>query len=160
MRQEVLSALFIPIPPMHRLVLIILPLSSVYLALAINLPIRSFRSGSSHLSKRGNLTGVSIQNGGNVIYGADINLGGNNFSVVLDSGRHVHPHSPLPFLTHPTPSSDLWVAGTVSNTTDTGKQVSVAYAVGNVNGTYIPPCEPTKLKVVLRERKPGFFDFR
>jgi hypothetical protein len=32
------------------------------------------------------------------------------------------------------------VAGTVTNTTDTGKQVSVAYAVGNVNGTYIPSC--------------------
>jgi hypothetical protein len=64
-----------------------------------------------------------------------------------------------PFFTHPTFSADLWVAGTVSNTNNTGKQVSVAYAVGNVNGTYIPSWGPTKLKVVLREHQPGFFDF-
>ena len=139
---------------------LILPLSSLHLALAITLPIRGFRSDSSHLSKRGNLTGTSIKNGGNVIYGADIKLGGNNFSVVLDSGRYTYPRSPLPFLTHPTLSADLWVAGTVSNTTDTGKPVSVAYAVGNVKGTYTPLWRPTKLKVVLRERQPGFFDFR
>ena len=138
---------------------LILPLSSLHLALAITLPIRGFRSDYSHLSKRSNVTGISIKNGGNIIYGADISLGGNNFSVVLDTGRHVYPRSFPPFLTHPTFSADLWVAGTVSNTSDTGKQVSVAYAVGNVNGTCIPSWGPTKLKVVLRERQPGFFDF-
>lgn len=150
---------FPPIPPSMRPLGLILPLSSLHLALSITLPIRGFRSDSNHLSKRSNLTGISIKNGGNVIYGADINLGGNNFSVVLDTGRHVYPRSP-PFLTHPTLSADLWVAGTVSKTNDTGKQVSVAYAVGNVKGTCIPLCWSTKLKVVLRERQPGFFDFR
>jgi hypothetical protein len=80
---------------------LILPLSSLHLALAITLPIRGFRSDSSHLSKRSNLTGISVKNGGNVIYGADINLGGNNFSVVLDTGRHVYPRSLPPFLTYP-----------------------------------------------------------
>jgi hypothetical protein len=139
---------------------LILPLSSLHLALAITLPIRGFRSDSSHLSKRSNLTGISIKNGGNVIYGADINLGGNNFSVVLDTGRHVYPRSLPPFLTHPTLSSDLWVAGTVSNTNNTGKQVSVAYAVGNVNGTYIFLWGRAKLRMALREHQPGFFDFR
>jgi hypothetical protein len=125
---------------------LILPLSSVHLALAITLPIRGFRSDSSHLSKRSNLTGISIQNSGNVIYGAAISLGGDNFSVVLDTGRHVYLRFLLPFLTHPTLSADLWVAGTVSNTTDTGKQVSVAYAVGNVKGTYIPSWGPNQTK--------------
>ena len=86
-----------PIHSMRPLGLI-LPLSSLHLALAITLPIRGFRSDSSHLSKRSNVTGISIKNGGNVIYGADINLGGNNFSVVLDTGRHVYPRSPPPFL--------------------------------------------------------------
>lgn len=113
MRQRGFFRTFHPIPPMkHPLVLIFLPLSSVYLALAINLPIRGFHSHSSHISKRGNLTGVSIQNGGNVIYGADITLGGNNFSVVLDSGRHVYPPiSPFPFLlTQPPALTSGWLA--------------------------------------------------
>ncbi len=86
------------IPSSMRPLGLILSLSFVHLALAITLPIRGFLSHSSHLSRRGNLTGVSIKNGGNVIYGADINLGGNNFSVVLDTGRHVYPRSIPPFL--------------------------------------------------------------
>jgi hypothetical protein len=130
---------FYPSPSAMRSLGLILPLSSLHLALAITLPIRGFLPNPGHLSKRSNLTGISVKNGGNVIYGADINLGGNNFSVVLDTGRHVYLRSLLCFPTHPTLSADLWVAGTVSNTTDTGKQVSVAYAVGNVNGTRTPP---------------------
>lgn len=120
---------------MRLLGLIFLPLSSLHLAFAITFPVRGLRSGSSHLSKRNNITGISITNGGNVIYGANINLGGNNFSVVLDTGRHVYARFFLPFPAHASLSADLWVAGSVSNTTDTGKQVSVAYAVGNVKGT-------------------------
>jgi hypothetical protein len=126
---------YYPHPAMRLLWLIFLPLSSLHLAFAITFPVRGLRSGSSHLSKRNNITGISITNGGNVIYGADINLGGNNFSVVLDTGRHVYARFLLPFPAHATLSADLWVAGSVSNTTDTGKQVSVAYAVGNVKGT-------------------------
>ena len=110
-------------------------LSSLRLAFAITLPISGFRPATGHLSKRNNLTGISITNGGNVIYGTNISLGGNDFSVVLDTGRHVYPRSLLFSPTHPPLSADLWVAGSVSNTTDTGKQVSVAYAVGNVKGT-------------------------
>lgn len=126
---------------MMRPLRLILPLSSLHLALAITLPIRGFHSDSNHLSKRGNLTGIPIKNGGNVIYGSDINVGGNNFSVVLDTGRHVYPRSLLSFPTHPILSSDCWISGNVTNTTDTGKPVSVAYAVGNVNGTRtFPPC--------------------
>ncbi len=90
-------AVSIPQPSM-RLLGLVLPLSSIHLALAITFPIRGFLSDSNHLSKRSNLTGISIKNGGNLIYGADINLGGNNFSVVLDTGRHVYPRSLSPFL--------------------------------------------------------------
>jgi hypothetical protein len=45
----------------------------------------------------------------------------------------------FPFLSYsPNPSADLWVAGSVPNTKDTGKSVSVAYAVGNVKGADVP----------------------
>jgi hypothetical protein len=74
------------------LVHLIPPLFSIHLALAVSIPFRGYLSDSTHLSKRNNLTGISVTNGGNIIYGASINLGGNNFSVVLDTGRHVHPH--------------------------------------------------------------------
>lgn len=94
---------FILYPTEMRPLGLILPLSSLHLALAITLPIRGFRSDdSSHLSKRSNLTGISIKNGGNIIYGADITLGGNNFSVVLDTGRHVYLRS-LPLSYSPNP---------------------------------------------------------
>lgn len=115
---------------------LICPLFSIHLALALKIPIRGFISDSAptHLSKRNNLTGISITNGGNVMYGASIGLGGTNFSVVLDTGRHIF--SPFfRFLScSPNLSADLWVAGSVPSTQDTGKEVSVAYAVGNVNG--------------------------
>ena len=83
---------------------LILPLFSIHLALALKIPIRGFISdyGSTHLSKRNNLTGIPITNGGNVIYGASVGLGGNNFSVVLDTGRHVYPHSSVFCFTYST----------------------------------------------------------
>jgi hypothetical protein len=61
----------------------------VHLAAATIIPFRAFPSDTVNLSKRSNLTGVPIKNGGNVIYGTNISLGGTNFNVVLDSGRHV-----------------------------------------------------------------------
>ena len=71
---------------------------SVHLAAATIIPFRAIRSDTTNLSKRSNLTGVSIQNGGNVIYGTNITLGGTSFNVVLDSGRRVYLlFSPLPF---------------------------------------------------------------
>lgn len=125
------------------------PLLSIHVALAITIPIRGFFPDSTHLSKRNNLTGISITNGGNIIYGASINLGGNNFSVVLDTGRHVHPRSFAFFFYSPNLSADLWVAGSVSSTQNTGKSVSVAYAVGNVQGTDGFPYGGYQTKAVL-----------
>jgi hypothetical protein len=63
---------------------------SVHLAAAITIPFRAFHSETGNLSKRSNITGVPITNGGNVIYGTNITLGGATFNVVLDSGRRVH----------------------------------------------------------------------
>src|SRR5712671_1607061 len=64
----------------------------IHLTNAVIIPFRGFTTDNvNHLSKRNNLTGIPVKNQGNVIYGADITLGGNNFSVILDSGRHVYP---------------------------------------------------------------------
>ncbi|KAH9969732.1 aspartic peptidase A1 [Russula dissimulans] len=91
----------------------------LHLANAIIIPFRGFTTdNANHLSKRNNLTGIPIKNGGNVIYGANITLGGDNFTVVLDSG-----------------SPDLWVAAaSVPGAIPSGKEASIAYAIGNVAG--------------------------
>jgi hypothetical protein len=68
-------------------------LFSVRLAAAIIIPFRAFPSETVNLSKRSNVTGVPLQNGGNVIYGTNISLGGTSFNVVLDSGRCVYFYS-------------------------------------------------------------------
>ncbi|KAI0248605.1 acid protease [Lactifluus subvellereus] len=94
-------------------------LAFIHLATAVIIPFRGFPRDTIHhdLSKRGGVTGVSIENGGNVLYAANITLGGTSFGVVLDTG-----------------SSDLWVAGDVPGTQDTGKSASIAYAVGEAKG--------------------------
>ncbi|KAF7298775.1 Aspartic peptidase A1 [Mycena indigotica] len=63
---------------------------------------------------------VPISNNGNAAYMANITLGGVGVSVILDTG-----------------SSDLWVSfpGTPPTTTDTGKSISLNYAVGSASGT-------------------------
>ena len=71
---------------------------SVHLTAATIIPFHAIRSDTTNLSKRSNLTGVPIQNGGNVIYGTNITLGGTSFNVVLDTGRRVYfVFSPLRF---------------------------------------------------------------
>jgi hypothetical protein len=65
----------------------------VHLTAALKIPFRGFRRDTVHLSKRNSLTGVPIENGGNVLYAANITLGGTGFLVVLDTGRHVYIHS-------------------------------------------------------------------
>ncbi|EIW59384.1 acid protease [Trametes versicolor FP-101664 SS1] len=61
---------------------------------------------------------TSVGNIGDVQYTTDITLGGSKFSVQIDTG-----------------SSDLWVAGTVPNSKDTGKAAKVQYAVDGVQGS-------------------------
>ncbi|KAF9013317.1 aspartic peptidase domain-containing protein [Cyathus striatus] len=59
-----------------------------------------------------------LTNNADLGYYVDISLGGQYFHVLIDTG-----------------SSDLWVAGHVGNSTDTGHQGSVSYAIGGVNGS-------------------------
>ncbi|KAF8306322.1 acid protease [Clavulina sp. PMI_390] len=50
-------------------------------------------------------------------YVANITIGGANFNVILDTG-----------------SSDLWVTGTIPNSSDTGTPASITYAIGDASG--------------------------
>jgi len=37
----------------------------------------------------------------------------------------------------PNPSADLWVFGSVPGAEDQGKQVSIQYSIGNIQGMYV-----------------------
>ncbi|KAF5319957.1 hypothetical protein D9611_010985 [Ephemerocybe angulata] len=60
---------------------------------------------------------LNLTNAGDLSYCAELELNGQVFKVLVDTG-----------------SADLWVAGTVPNSIDTGLQGEVTYAVGNVKG--------------------------
>ncbi|KAF5360512.1 hypothetical protein D9756_004880 [Leucocoprinus leucothites] len=68
---------------------------------------RLFRRGSP----------ISLNNSGDVSYHAEIFLGGQPFSALIDTG-----------------SSDLWIAGSVQQGNDTGQNASIIYAIDNVAG--------------------------
>ncbi|KAF9783229.1 acid protease [Thelephora terrestris] len=69
-------------------------------------------------SKRGNILGSStLSNSADISYYANVTLGGVSFSVLIDTG-----------------SSDLWVAGSVPNAKETGKNSGVTYAIGAIQG--------------------------
>ena len=75
---------------MHPLPLLLSPLFLSHLVTAVSFPLRGY-SRDTHtlnLSKRNNLTGVSIKNANDILYGVNITLGGTSFGVVLDTGRH------------------------------------------------------------------------
>ncbi|KAI6124124.1 aspartic peptidase domain-containing protein [Pisolithus croceorrhizus] len=73
-------------------------------------PARAARqSSSSHV--------LSVGNTQNSFYYTNITLGSQTISVMLDTG-----------------SSDLWVTGSVLNAQDTGKSLTLSYAVGNAAG--------------------------
>ncbi|KAI0784762.1 acid protease [Abortiporus biennis] len=110
-----------------------LPTSLVFLlfgftSYAVNIPF-TVRTNPfpSHLHARDANTSTStasssaaiapVHNTKNAEYIANITLGGRLIPVLLDTG-----------------SSDLWVTGDVPNTKDTGKSVSLSYAVGNAAG--------------------------
>ncbi|KAN0127405.1 Aspartic peptidase domain containing protein, partial [Lactarius tabidus] len=67
------------------------------------------------LSKRSHISG--LDNGQNLRYLTNFTLGGNQYSASIDTG-----------------SSDLWVAGVVPNSNDTGVSTSVQYAIGAISG--------------------------
>ncbi|KAI0647783.1 acid protease [Trametes meyenii] len=71
------------------------------------------------LENRADVVGnASVGNLGDVEYTTDITLGGQKFTVQIDTG-----------------SSDLWVAGSVPNTAQTGKTAKVQYAVEAIQGS-------------------------
>ncbi|KAL0563816.1 hypothetical protein V5O48_018245 [Marasmius crinis-equi] len=75
-------------------------------------------SSDNTLSRRGNVDGSSpLKNDADISYYANVTLNGQSFSALIDTG-----------------SGDLWVAGTVPNSKDTGKKATVNYAVGKVQG--------------------------
>jgi hypothetical protein len=98
-RNVVSKTLFLlPFPPSSMRQLGLIPsLAFIHLSAAVIIPFRGFPRDTVHLSKRNNLTGVPIENGGNVLYASNITLGGTSFSVVLDTGRHVFLYSPFDF---------------------------------------------------------------
>ncbi|KAI8978776.1 acid protease [Trametes punicea] len=70
------------------------------------------------LDRRASIVGnTSVGDAGDIDYSTDITLGGKKFSVLIDTG-----------------SSDLWVAGSVPNTQQTGRSAQVQYAVGEIEG--------------------------
>jgi len=112
---------------------------------------------NSRHSKRGNIIGSStLSNAGDISYYTNITLGGGSFSVLigvcdplslrlmlnsntLDTGRYIYRVSKENKKTRITLtlhmcSSDLWVAGSVPEATETGKNSGVTYAIGSVKG--------------------------
>ncbi|KAH7914245.1 aspartic peptidase domain-containing protein [Hygrophoropsis aurantiaca] len=68
---------------------------------------------------------IPVGNTQNSFYYSNLTLGGRSISVMLDTG-----------------SSDLWVTGSVPNAQDSGKSVTLSYAVGTAAGDiYTAPLE-------------------
>ncbi|TFY58045.1 hypothetical protein EVJ58_g6658 [Rhodofomes roseus] len=100
-----------------------IPLLVSFLALptelvgAIRLDVHG-RRARHPLQRRGSVTGSSgLTDSNNIQYYVNLTLGGQDFEVEIDTG-----------------SADLYVAGSVTNSKDTGKSAGVTYAVGAVNG--------------------------
>ncbi|KAH9037651.1 acid protease [Lactarius pseudohatsudake] len=89
------------------------------LATYIDLPRRS-----GPLFARSFTSGLDAFNGS---YNINITLGGNQYSVIIDTG-----------------SSDLWVAGVVPQAKDTGADASIQYAIGSAAG----PVKTAQLEIL------------
>jgi hypothetical protein len=87
---------------------------------------------SPFVHKREHISG--LDNAQNLKYFANITLGGKSFSVEIDTGRQATNITFSLFNLQLLFSSDLWVAGDVPNSNDTGVSAGVQYAVGGVNG--------------------------
>ncbi|OJA17759.1 hypothetical protein AZE42_04864 [Rhizopogon vesiculosus] len=88
------------------------------LALRIPFDVRVETSATHHFPRQSSSNGiVPIGNTQNSFYFTNITLGGQNISVMLDTG-----------------SSDLWVTGSVSGAKDTGDSLTLSYAVGTAAG--------------------------
>ncbi|KAJ8080232.1 hypothetical protein PM082_017062 [Marasmius tenuissimus] len=75
-------------------------------------------SDGDALARRGNVDGsTSLTNEADLSYYANVTINGQSFAALIDTG-----------------SGDLWVAGNVPKSKDTGKKATVTYAVGTVQG--------------------------
>jgi len=103
---------------MHSLIPLSLFLTVLDVVHAVELPFH-VRTSTTPPPNRLGRRQVPISNNGNAAYIANLTLAGANVSVILDTG-----------------SSDLWVhfPGTAPSTTDTGKSLSLSYAVGSASG--------------------------
>ncbi|KAL4064161.1 aspartic peptidase domain-containing protein [Scleroderma yunnanense] len=88
-------------------------------ALAFRIPFSVHTSTNNiHFTRQSSSnTVLPVGNTQNAFYFTNITLGDRTISVMLDTG-----------------SSDLWVTGSVSNAQDTGKSLTLSYAVGNAAG--------------------------
>jgi len=69
---------------------------------------------TTHFPRQSSSNGIlPVGNTQNAFYYTNIMLGGQNISVMLDTG-----------------SSDLWVTGSIPGATDTGSSLKLSYAVG------------------------------
>lgn len=105
-------------------------LYSTFSVLALRIPfdahVQTPSNHATHFPRQSSSNGrVPIGNTQNIYYYTNITLGGQNISVMLDTG-----------------SSDLWVSGSVSGATDTGNSLKLSYAVGTAAGDiYTAPFE-------------------
>ena len=112
-------------------------------------------SGGSRFDRRASVVGnTSVGDVGDVEYTTDITLGGKKFTVQIDTGRCV---SKLCFrvILFTLRSSDLWVAGNVPNTKNTGHVTKVQYAVDSVEGIPYPSHARTRTILNTVANLPG-----
>ncbi|KAJ7791231.1 aspartic peptidase domain-containing protein [Mycena olivaceomarginata] len=87
-------------------------------ALRLNFEARRIPVERRGLYRRGSLSGSSpLDDSADLQYTTNITVGGASFDVMIDTG-----------------SSDLWVAGSVSSASDTGKAATISYASGGATG--------------------------
>ncbi|THH20588.1 hypothetical protein EW146_g785 [Bondarzewia mesenterica] len=101
--------------PHHLLLAALLHSATQVAAVHLNLRGQLGAPSVSALQRRSHISG--LDNGQNINYYTNITLGGDEFSVMIDTG-----------------SSDLWVAGNVSNAKDMGVSTEVDYAIGSAGG--------------------------
>jgi hypothetical protein len=137
--------------------LVILLLAFLYLFSHVNAShfIIRGRHTSPHLNKRAHVSG--LDNGQNLKYYTNITLGEIPFSVGIDTGRQVAHLHPLYSSIHPLTSSDLWVAGNVSNSINTGVSTGVDYAIGAIDGS-VRTAQLTFLDFIVPDQAFSMFD--
>jgi hypothetical protein len=120
--------------PLSLLLTIFNAFSTTY---GTHVPFEVRTSGTHHrLSKRSST--MNVFNNGNAQYIGNMTIGGTLARVLLDTGRYISLSDVVYILSQSSfcISSDLWVAfpGAEPQTTDLGKGVTLAYAVGSATG--------------------------